>query len=351
MDIGAHAESYSIDCGHGRIVRGRDLASEPDTWIHHQRNNRHNYHKLFIWCAFCLLPLLGNGQIMPLCSAQVLSIANGGTGSTTAAAAVTALGAAPAASGVPSGMVAFITSGSCPAGWTENDNLATYNVLVTTTAAGDVGTHASQSLTAAAQTFTGSSTTVPAETVNSLTAAAQTVNSLTAAAQGFTGDTTTVPAETVNSLTAAAQTVNSLTAAAQVVSWPANPPTNAATATSGNCAATNIAAGTGSTTACKATAPNLTVPAEVISYPANKPTAATSAVTGTMNTSAVTGTMNSTTITPLGHNATSAVTGTMNASSVTGTLNSTSITPLGGNASSAVSGNAAYYKVIACQKN
>ena len=60
-------------------------------------------------------------------------------------------------------MISFIDSGACPSGWTEDDALATYNVLVTTSAAGDVGTYAGQSLTAAAQV------------VNSLTAAAQTI--------------------------------------------------------------------------------------------------------------------------------------------------------------------------------
>ena len=54
---------------------------------------------------------------------------------------------------VPSGMIAFIATGACPSGWTENDALATYNILVTTTAAGDVGTHG------------GSSTYTPAGTV------------------------------------------------------------------------------------------------------------------------------------------------------------------------------------------
>jgi hypothetical protein len=176
---------------------------------------------------------------------------------------------------IPSGVIVFIKTGACPSGWTEDDTLATYNVLVTTTAAGDVGTHAAQSLTAAAQTFTGQTTTVPAETVNSLTAAAQTLS-------GVPG-------------------VGTLA--------------NSATATSGNCATTNIAAGTGSTTACKATAPNLTVPAE--------------AHTGALSL----GTMANST------------------SAVSGTLNSTTITPLGGNATSAVSGNTAYFKVIACSKN
>ena len=285
---------------------------------------------------------------------------------------------------IPSGAIMFIKTGSCPSGWTQESGFIGLYILATTAAAGDVGTTGGStsytpagssaaptvsSLTAAAQGFTGALTTVPAETVNSLTAAAQTVNSLTAAAQGFSGEITTVPAETVNSLTAAAQTVNSLTAAAQAISGAPAKGTlaNSATATSGNCAATNIAAGTGTATACKATAPNLTVPAETIS---GAPTAGTlanasSAVTGTMNTSAVTGTLNSTTITPLGHNATSAVTGTLNSSAVTGTLNSTTITPLGNNAPSAVTGtlNAGafsgtlatiqppYVKLIPCSKN
>ena len=369
-------------------------------------------------------------------------IANGGTGATTVPGAQTNLGIPPA---IPSGMIAFIATGTCPSGWTENDALAGYNVLVTTSAAGDVGTHANQSLTAAAQT----------------------VNSLTAAAQTFTGSSTSVPAETVYSLTAAAQAftgASDTTSAVSggtpagsnsgggftegAISWPVGVPTNAggaftegaiawptggssvptfagasdttsstgagtpagtnsATATSGNCAATNIAAGSGSTTACKATAPNLTVPAETfagsalaghthtvtptgtvawptpvptiaggtftqptISWPAGVPTIAagtftqptfagsslaththTVTPTGSNGTSAVTGTLNGTTITPLGTNSSSAV---------TGTLNGTTITPLGSNStsavtgsmnSSAVSGNTAYYKVIACKKN
>ena len=289
-------------------------------------------------------------------------IANGGTGATTVPGAQTNLGIPPA---IPSGMIAFIATGTCPSGWTENDALAGYNVLVTTSAAGDVGTHANQSLTAAAQT----------------------VNSLTAAAQTFTGSSTSVPAETVYSLTAAAQAFTGASDTTSAVSGGTPAGTNGATATSGNCAATNIAAGTGSTTACKATAPNITVPAETfsgsllaththtvtptgtvawptpvptiaggtftqptISWPAGVPTLAagtftqptfagsalaththTVTPTGTNGTSAVTGTLNGTTVTPLGSNAPSAVTGTMN--------------------SSAVSGNTAYYKVIACQKN
>lgn len=52
--------------------------------------------------------------------------------------------------------------------------------------------------------------------------------------------------------------------------------TNAASATTGNCAATNLAIGTGATTACKATAPNLTVAAQTFTGSS----ATSSAVTG-----------------------------------------------------------------------
>ena len=100
--------------------------------------------------------------------------------------------------GIPSGIIVFIDSGSCPSGFTEVAGLNGVYILGTLAANNDAGgTGGSNSYTPA-----GSLT---APTVNSLTAAAQTVNSLTAAAQGFTGDTTTVPAETVDSLTAAAQ--------------------------------------------------------------------------------------------------------------------------------------------------
>ena len=156
--------------------------------------------------------------------AAQIPIANGGTGAKTASGARSNLGAAASTDVIPSGMIAFIATGTCPSGWTENDALAGYNVLVTTSAAGDVGTHANQSLTAAAQT----------------------VNSLTAAAQTFTGSSTSVPAETVYSLTAAAQAftgASDTTSAVSggtpsgsnsgggftegAISWPVGVPTNA----------------------------------------------------------------------------------------------------------------------------
>jgi len=130
-------------------------------------------------------------------------------------------------SSVPSGMLAFISSGTCPTGWTENDNLATYNILVTTSANGDVGTAGGSnsytpagtasinSLTAAAQTFTGSSTTVPAETINSLTAAAQT----------FTGTLNQTTSATSAGTPTGTNTGGAYTEG--TISWPVGVPTNA----------------------------------------------------------------------------------------------------------------------------
>ncbi|HXB11452.1 MAG TPA: hypothetical protein VNZ45_05665 [Bacteroidia bacterium] len=115
---------------------------------------------------------------------------------------------------VPSGLITLKVSGTCPIGWTEVSALNGKMLRGTIAANGDVGT-------------TGGNTTItPVGTIN---------------VQTFTG-------------------TSNITTSATSAGTPAG--TNAVTATSGNCAATNIAAGTGSTTACKATAPNLTVPAE-----------------------------------------------------------------------------------------
>jgi hypothetical protein len=184
---------------------------------------------------------------------------------------------------VPRGTILLMTT-ACPSGYTEVTALNGAMPLGTIAANGDVGT-------------TGGTNTIT-PTVASLTAAAQTVsypvNVPTIAAGSFTQPT---------------------------ISWPVGVPTNGAiaigtfvnvaTTTSGNSAATNIAAGTGSLTAAKATAPNLTVPAEghsgsltpptiswpagvptnasgafsegAISWPANPPTNGTSSVTGTLS--------------------------------------------------------------------
>ena len=127
----------------------------------------------------------------------------------------------------PSGAIIMILSGTCPSSFTQVTALNGQFVQGTIAANGDVGTTG------------GNATITPAGTVT---------------APVFTG------------------TSNQATSGTS-----AGTPqgTNAATATSGNCAATNIAAGTGSTTACKATAPNLTVPAETFTgtiFPAHQHT-------------------------------------------------------------------------------
>lgn len=133
-------------------------------------------------------------------------------------------------SSLPTGLVAMILSGTCPSGWSEVAALNGKMIRGTLAANGDVGTTG------------GSATITPSGTVSTPTL---TMNSYTPAGS-VTAPTFTGTANQTTSATSAGT--------------PAG--TNAATATSGNCAATNIAAGTGSTTACKATAPNLTVPAE-----------------------------------------------------------------------------------------
>ena len=337
---------------------------------------------------------------------------------------------------VPSGMIAFIATGTCPTGWTENDSLAGYNVAVVTSASGNVGKYASQSLTAGAQTFTGSTTTVPAETVNSLTAAAQvftgTSNQTTSAtsagtpagtnsggafsegpiswpggvptnaggafAEGliawptggsnvptFSGSSGTVPAETfTGSLDTTSGTsagtpagTNSGGAFSIVTTHENSGSSNYVATTMGG---TSLASGTTSITlstqptfagsamaththTVTPTGSNGTVsftPAGTIAWPTPVPTITAGTFTQpTISWPAGVPTIGVGTFTQpnfagaaLGtHTHTLTPAGTNGSSAVTGTLNSTTITPLGSNGLSAVSGNAAYYNVIACQKN
>jgi hypothetical protein len=142
---------------------------------------------------------------------------------------------------IPAGMIQFIAAGTCPAGWTEVAALNGKTIIGTVAANGNVGTTG------------GADSITPA---------------------GTNG--------------------------AQTIAWPAGVPTNGAialgsfvntaTATTGNCAATNLAIGTGAATACKAAAPNLTVPAEghsgsltppTVSWPAGVPTVTVPSFSGT----------------------------------------------------------------------
>jgi len=190
---------------------------------------------------------------------------------------------------VNSGTIIAITSGSCAAGWTEATELSGKMPYGTLAANGDVGgTGGSDAVTPAgtnsAPAFTGSALGTHLHGVGTF------ANSSTSGGTpaGTNATSTVTPSGTIT--WPAGVPTNASGAFTQgAISWPAGVPTaanesahthsvtaagtngsvsitplgtNAASATSGNCAATNIAAGTGSTTACKATAPNLTVSAQ-----------------------------------------------------------------------------------------
>jgi len=235
-------------------------------------------------------------------------------------------GAAPG--GVPSGMVAFITSGACPSGWTENDDLVGYNVLVTSTANADVGTHGgSNSYTpagsVAAPTFTGSAGTVPAQT---FTGSAGTVP-----AETFTGSAGTVPAETFTG----SQGTTSATSAGTPAGT--NGTVTVAT-TSGSFKGTS--SGGFSQIGGVGPGSSFTVPAETFTG------SAMSTHTHTLTPAGTNGTVS---FTPAGTNSTVSFT-------PAGTNSTASFTPAGTNSAPAFTGTPAtitppYYKVIACQKN
>ena len=365
--------------------------------------------------ALVLLPSLSMAQ-------SVVQVINGGTGATDAATARTNLGIVN--SSIPAGIIAFIKTGACPSGWTEDDTLATYNILVTTTAAGDVGTSGASTLTASAQAFTGSSATssatsagtpagsnasgsyapgaiawpagVPTIAAGIFTQPVIAAGSFTQpviAAGVFTQPTISwpvgVPAFTGSAGTGPAQTFTGSSATTSAVSGGTPAGTNGASATSGNCAATNIAAGTGSLNACKATAPNLTVTAQVFTGSALSTHTHTLTATGTNGTAAFTpaGTVAWPAGVPTnasGAFAEGAISGgaftegaisggaftqgaiswpggvpTISAGTFTqptfaGSALAThthTLTATGTNASSAVTGVPAYFKVIACSKN
>ncbi len=141
----------------------------------------------------------------------------------------------------PSGLITLVTSGTCPAGYTELTALSGKTLIGTTAANGDVGATG------------GADTITPAGTNQALT---------------FTGSSANTSAVTAGT--------------------PAG--TNAASATTGNCAATNLAIGTGAATSCKATAPNLTVSAQTFTGSALGTHLHAVTATGTINTPTFTGT-------------------------------------------------------------
>lgn len=159
-------------------------------------------------------------------------------------------------SSVPTGAIIFISSGTCGSGYAEATDLDGKTVELTATTHSDVGT------TGGSDTRTPTGTlSVPTLTMNSYTPAGS------VAAPIFTGASAVSSAVTAGT--------------------PAG--TNGASATSGNCAATNVAIGTGATNACKATAPNLTVTAQTFTGSALATHSHTVTATGTNSAPAFTG--------------------------------------------------------------
>jgi hypothetical protein len=170
--------------------------------------------------------------------------------------------------GVPAGLITFVITGACPSGWSEVTALAGKTLVGTLAANVDVGT-------------TGGNDSIT-----------PTVNALSAAAQTFTGDSTTVPALAYGTLANA---------------WPAGTPTIAGVPGLGTLAVTahtvvatkqGASAGNVVTTATHAFTGALTAGTLANTWPAGVPTHTGSTATGAL--------------TPLGHNAASAVTGTLN---------------------------------------
>lgn len=109
---------------------------------------------------------------------------------------------APCGGGVPSGAIVMVNSGSCPAGYTEDDTFNTFYALGTSTAAGGVGTtggstsytpagtNSAPTFTGTAQTFAtvakGTSTSTAMTTPNPYTPAG------TVSAPSFTGTPATI---------------------------------------------------------------------------------------------------------------------------------------------------------------
>lgn len=285
-----------------------------------------------------------------LACAQI-PVSNGGTGSKTASGARSNLGAAAAADVVPSGMIMFTVT-SCPSGWTEQNWTADF-ALMTIAANGDAGTtgSASVSLTAAAQTFTGT-----------------TSQSTSAVSAGTPAGTNTLGAYTPGTISwpAGVPTIAAGVFTQPTISWPANVPTytgslgtlaapahthtitqSSITTTKFTTSSSGSAAYTGggvvTTPSGSASSTTITgVPGGTVAWPANPPTNASGAFAegaiswplgvptigaGSFTQPTFTGTAlgtHSHTITPSGTNGTSPVTGT--------------VTP-------------AYIKLIPCKKN
>ena len=154
-------------------------------------------------------------------------------------------------SGLPSGLIVLLISGSCPSGFTEVAALNGQFLQGTTNANGDVGaTGGNLSITptgtVSTPTFSGAQDTTSAVSAGTPAGLNTPVN-FTPAGTNSTASFT--PSGTNGTTTTGATSAGT----------PAG--TNGATATTGNCSATQKI-GTSTASACSSTSPNLTVPAE-----------------------------------------------------------------------------------------
>ena len=284
-----------------------------------------------------------------------------------------------ASSNIPAGLITFVNTGTCPTGWTEVVALNGKTLFGTLAANADVGTTGGSD--AIIQTGSNSTSTVTPLGSNSTS----TVTPL-----GTNSTSTVTPLGTIawpaGVPTAASEASHNHNGS--TISWPAGVPTfagsalgthqhtltatgtNAASATSGNCAATNVAIGTGALSACKATAPNLTVTAQTFTGSS----ASTSLVSGGtpagtiswpigVPTNGVTGAGSSHTHTlswPAGVPTFSGSSSTVGAQTFTGSLSTVSAQTFTGSLSTVAAptftGNSfdnrsAFVKVIFCSKN
>ncbi len=233
------------------------------------------------------------------------------------------------AGGIPAGLIMMVVSGACPATYTEVAAMSGRVVRGTIGVNVDVGgTGGSDTLTPAgtnnAPAFTGSSASTSSDTAGTPAG--------TVAAPAFTG--------TGSQATSAVTAGTPAGTNASVSITPLG--TNGASATSGNCAATNLAIGTGALTACKATAPNLTVTAQT--FTGSSTTVGAQTFTGTQLAT------HSHTITATGTNGAPAFTGSVLAThghtlTATGTVAAPTFT------GAAADNRPAFINVIFCQKN
>lgn len=246
----------------------------------------------------------------------------------------------------PSGAIMFIASGTCPTGFTEVSALNGKMWRGTVAANGNVGTTGgADSVT---PTFTGNSVTSSAVSAGTPAGTNGTV-SITPLLNAIAWPAG-VPTFAGSSSTTSAQVFTGSSATSSAVSGGTPAGTNGASATTGNCAATNVLIGTGAANACKATAPNLAVSAQTFTGSALGTHTHTLTATGTNATGTVT--PSGTVAWPAGVPTVTGAATTVGAETFTGSaLGTHTHTTTATGAISAVDTRAAYLLLIACSKD